>query len=159
MTPTIKRIHTTVAIMSQDHKFTFDSSQHKLRYFPDLSAVLVDNTMIPMSNVREMILEPFGTPLDSPAETPVSAISPPKGLSTTNTPLMTPNSTSDNANPSGFVDGAEVQGWFTSTNTIQEPLAKEVTTVTKAQNKKNLRVKTARKLRVIEEDDETNIKS
>lgn len=53
----IKRIHTQVAIMSKEHKFSFDVSQHKLEYFPELNMFKIDETLVPISNIREVLLE------------------------------------------------------------------------------------------------------
>lgn len=52
----IRRIHTQVAIMSKEHKFSFDISQHKLEYFPELSMFKIDETLVPISNIREVLL-------------------------------------------------------------------------------------------------------
>lgn len=53
----IKRLHTQVAVMSIDHKFSFDASQHKLAYRADLSMFKIDNTYVPVSNIREVLVE------------------------------------------------------------------------------------------------------
>jgi hypothetical protein len=53
----IKRIHTIVAVISLDHKFSFDSSSYRLDYFPDVSMFKVNDTLIPVSNIREVMLD------------------------------------------------------------------------------------------------------
>lgn len=53
----IRRIHTQVAVMSIDHKFSFDQGQHKLEYFPELNMFKIDNTFVPVSNIREVLVE------------------------------------------------------------------------------------------------------
>lgn len=53
----ISRIHTHVALMSKDHKFSFDKSQHKLEYYPELSMFRIDDTYVPVSNIREVLVE------------------------------------------------------------------------------------------------------
>lgn len=53
----IRRIHTVSALMSREHKFSFDVSQHTLDYIPELTMFKIDNTLVPISNVREVLLE------------------------------------------------------------------------------------------------------
>lgn len=53
----IRRIHTIVAIMSKDHKFSFDIKEHRLEYDKELCMFKIDDTLVPPSNIREILLE------------------------------------------------------------------------------------------------------
>ncbi|MCW3101169.1 MAG: hypothetical protein JWL77_6787 [Chthonomonadaceae bacterium] len=64
----IRRIHTQVAIMSKEHKFSFDVSQHKLEYFPELNMFKIDETLVPISNIREVLLEQEQPREEGPAQ-------------------------------------------------------------------------------------------
>lgn len=61
----IKRIHTQVAVMSIDHKFSFDQGQHKLEYFPELNMFKIDSTFVPVSNIREVLVEDESKPTET----------------------------------------------------------------------------------------------
>lgn len=55
----IRRIHTHIALMSKDHKFSFDVKDHKLDFYPELNMFSIDgDTFVPVSNIREVLLEP-----------------------------------------------------------------------------------------------------
>lgn len=43
--------------MSKEHKFSFDVSQHNLEYLPEMSMFKIDETLVPISNIREVLLE------------------------------------------------------------------------------------------------------
>lgn len=52
----ITRIYTMAALNSLDYKMSFDHLKHKLEYLPHLNMFQIDGTLIPMSNVREVVL-------------------------------------------------------------------------------------------------------
>ena len=52
----IARIYTTVAVMSKDHKFSFDHTQHKLEFIKELGMFSIDErVLIPLANIREVV--------------------------------------------------------------------------------------------------------
>lgn len=53
----IKRIYTMVAVITLDHRHTFECTKHKLDFHPELNMFKVDNVLIPVSNIREVLLE------------------------------------------------------------------------------------------------------
>jgi hypothetical protein len=57
----IKRLFTFVALMGKGHSFSFDKSNHTIEFRPDINMFEIDgDTLVPMHNVREILLEtPF----------------------------------------------------------------------------------------------------
>lgn len=53
----IKLLHTQVAVMSKDHKYSFNARDHVLEYIAHLQMFKIDETLVPVSNIREVLIE------------------------------------------------------------------------------------------------------
>lgn len=54
----IKRIHTSIALMSKEHKHSFDEKHHTLEFNKEFGMFVIDGeTLVPISNVREVLIE------------------------------------------------------------------------------------------------------
>lgn len=53
----ILRIHTSNALISKEHKHSFDHQHYKISFDKELGMFRIDNTLVPVSNIREVLVE------------------------------------------------------------------------------------------------------
>lgn len=53
----ILRIHTSNALISKEHKHSFDHQHYKISFDKELGMFRIDNTLVPISNIREVLVE------------------------------------------------------------------------------------------------------
>lgn len=53
----IKRLYLMVALMSQQHKFSFDAPEYRLEFHPELGLFSINDTYVPINQIKEIITE------------------------------------------------------------------------------------------------------
>jgi hypothetical protein len=93
--------------MSLGHKHTFDKSEHKLSFNPDFNMFQIDETLVPVSSIREVLTE-------GPASSSIAV--------------------SSHAEPKDVISQPEIENnWFVA---VPDHPPKEVKLVTKSRHKK-----------------------